>query len=111
MPSETIKQLHVLLGQLITSIVRDELTRANQPRQDEYLSVREAAAFARVSPGTLRRWIGTRLTRHGAGREIRILKSELEGVMRPDEKRQTPRVVDRRKKKELSPEEAVLALL
>lgn len=68
------------LEQIIRSIVRDELAKA-KPANDatEYLSVAEAAQLARVSSGTVRRWVRTgELTRHEAGARVLVRRDELE---------------------------------
>lgn len=69
------------LESVIRQIVRDELARA-KPANDapsDYLSIAEAAAFARVAPGTVRRWVRTgELTRHEAGSRVLVKRDELE---------------------------------
>ena len=75
------------LERLIREIVRDELARA-KPANDtpsEYLSVAEAAAFARVTPGTIRRWVRAgELMRHEAGSRVRVRRDELERLLECD---------------------------
>src|SRR5262249_39007266 len=45
---------------------------------DEYLSVQKAAAIAEVHADTIRGWVKAgRLPEHRAGREVRILRSDL----------------------------------
>jgi len=77
------------LRALLADVIRDEVKRAvadavrDAVRVDEYLSTQEAAAFARVAPGTIRRWIRTRrLQRCSAGRTLRVSRAELERVIR-----------------------------
>jgi len=68
------------IEELIRSIVRDELAKT-KPANDttDYLSVAEAAALARVSPGTIRRWVRHgELTRHEAGSRVLVKREELE---------------------------------
>ena len=64
---------------LIRAIVRSELAAA-KPANDTsaFLSIREAASFARVAPGTVRRWVRTgELTRHEAGSRVLVKRDEL----------------------------------
>lgn len=72
------------LEQLIRQIVRDELAKA-KPANDapgDYLSVAEAAAVARVSPYTIRRWVKRgELTRHEAGTRVLVKRGELEALL------------------------------
>jgi len=71
------------LEHIIRSIVRDELAKvANEP-QDEYLTTAEAATFAKVTEGTIRRWARSgRLTTHRAGRVVRVRRSDLADLLR-----------------------------
>lgn len=68
------------LRAFITSVVRAELKLTTAaPANDEYLSTADAAKIARVTPGTVRRWVrGKELTRHGTGSRVRIKRTELE---------------------------------
>lgn len=73
------------LRSMITSIVRVEVKAAvaDATRVDEYLSTAAAARVADVAPITIRRWIGAgKLTRHEAGRELRVSRIELERVLK-----------------------------
>ena len=70
--------------EMLRAIVREEIRAAltEVPRtdaeQDAYLSVRRAAAFVDVHPDTIRAWIKAgRLSGYRAGRELRVLRSEL----------------------------------
>lgn len=75
------------LEQIIRRIVREELAAAanDQAPTTEYLSTTEAAALARVTPGTIRRWIRAgELTRHEAGAHVRVRRDELEAFLRCD---------------------------
>lgn len=68
------------IEEMVRAIVRDELAKS-RPANDatDYLSTSEAAAFARVSPGTIRRWVRTgELTRHEAGTRVLVRRDELE---------------------------------
>ncbi len=98
-------ELAALLTQWVASAVREEVARvlAGKATQ-EYLSTAEAADRARVAPGTLRRWIREgRLTSHGAGRELRVLREDLEKLMSPG--RRMPRRAPARPVQKLTPEE------
>lgn len=94
-------------------MVREEIDRASADAKptSEYLSTAEASSLARVSTGTIRRWINEeRLKNFGAGREIRVRRDELEALMRPDGKRQRRRMRERpRAPVKLSPEEQAFA--
>lgn len=73
------------LRAMIVSIVRSEVKSAvaDATRVDEYLSTAAAARVADVAPITIRRWIGAgKLTRHSAGRELRVSRLELERVLK-----------------------------
>lgn len=95
-----MKDLEAALRPLVAALVREELQRQRTDSAGEYLSTKEAAAVASVAEKTIRRWIAAGvLTEHRAGREIRVLRSELEQVLR------TPRHSRRERAKELSPEE------
>jgi len=80
-----MSDLESKLRALLADVIRDEVRRAvaEATKVDEYLSTQEAAAFARVAPGTIRRWIRTRrLQRCSAGRTLRVSRAELERVIR-----------------------------
>jgi excisionase family DNA binding protein len=50
---------------------------------DEYLPVARAARLASVASATIRAWIKDgRLRRYHAGRELRVLRAELDGLLR-----------------------------
>jgi excisionase family DNA binding protein len=67
------------LRQFIADVVRAELGKTPKPANDEYLSTAEAAQIARVTTGTVRRWVRARqLTKHGTGARVRIRRDELE---------------------------------
>lgn len=69
----------------IRRIVRDELARREPVNDSEYLSVAEAAALARVAPGTIRRWVRHgELTRHEAGARVLVKRDELERFLACD---------------------------
>lgn len=70
------------LESIVRSIVRDELSRAAPANDAPYLTVAEAAAHARVSPGTVRRWVRAgELTRHEAGARVLVRRDELEALL------------------------------
>jgi hypothetical protein len=61
--------------------LREQLEKINAPApQSEYLSIAEAAEFTKLSPQTLYR--RKSLHRHFGPRNIRILKSDLENLLR-----------------------------
>jgi len=67
------------LRAFIASVVRDELKSAPAPANDEYLSTSDAAQIARVTTGTIRRWVREKtLTKYGKGARVRIRRDELE---------------------------------
>jgi hypothetical protein len=71
--------------EMIRDLVRVEVKAAvaDATRVDEYLSTAAAARVADVAPITIRRWIGAgKLTRHSAGRELRVSRLELERVLK-----------------------------
>lgn len=73
------------LQDLVARQVRAEVRRvvAEMTRPDEYLSTRSAANFADVTPGTVRRWVKAgKLTRHMAGRVVRVSRIELERLLK-----------------------------
>lgn len=72
----------------IRAIAREEARAEMQrllaeARGDAYLSAQDAARFAGVTDGTIRRWIRAgRLTEHRAGRVVRVLRTDLERLLR-----------------------------
>ncbi len=68
------------LRAFIADVVRSELKLSNsKPANDEYLSTADAAHIAKVTPGTIRRWVrGKLLTKHGSSSRVRIRRDELE---------------------------------
>jgi len=53
------------------------------PIDDGYLTTAEAADWARVNPATVRQWVNKgHLTRHRAGREFRVSKTELRAFLK-----------------------------
>ena|SRR5258706_16412392 len=54
-----------------------------EPSDDGYFTTAEAADWVRVNPATVRQWVRTgHLTRHRAGRELRVSKSELRAFLK-----------------------------
>lgn len=108
-------ELAELLRAWITDVARAEVAKALDARSkpNEYLPTREAADFARVSTGTIRRWIREgRLEKLGAGREIRVRRDQLEQLMSGGEGRRKRISVARPKRdRRLSPEEEAFAML
>ncbi len=77
--------LEMGLRALIVSVIRDEVRRAvnDAVKADEFLSTTAAADVADVAPATIRRWVSEgKLTRHQAGRVIRVSRAELEQLLR-----------------------------
>lgn len=67
----------------LVQALRDELAKV-KPANDstDYLSTAEAARVARVSPGTIRRWVRRgELTKHHAGSRVLVRRDELERLM------------------------------
>lgn len=68
--------------------LREELRRllsTNNPGRDDadYLTVQEAADFAKVNPGTIRDWLKRGvLPRHGRGKVVRVRRDELHAAMK-----------------------------
>jgi excisionase family DNA binding protein len=77
-------ELETGLRTLIAEVVRDELRKLAVPTPaGEYLSTHEAAAVAKVTPGTIRRWIHEgKLPQRRAGRLVRVCRVELEQLLR-----------------------------
>lgn len=74
------------LRTMIAEVVRDEIRKVlDEVRGDEYLSTQAAAELARVTDGTVRRWIRAGLLadhRAGPTGKIRILRTDLEALLR-----------------------------
>ncbi len=67
------------LRAFIASVVRDEMKLTATPANDEYITTADAAQIARVTPGTIRRWVRDgELTKHGKGARVRVRRDELE---------------------------------
>jgi excisionase family DNA binding protein len=76
--------VRTLIREEVQRVLREELPAAIaelRPASDageQYLSVDKAAAIADVHPDTVRTWVKSgRLPEHRAGRELRILRSDL----------------------------------
>jgi excisionase family DNA binding protein len=70
---------------VIRQAIRNEVRRAvdEATRVDEFLTTKAAAELAKVAPATIRRWLRSKaLTKHTAGRVIRISRLELEKFLR-----------------------------
>lgn len=105
--SALLDALRVAIRQIVREEIELALAETTEPA--EWLTTREAAEFARVSQGTLRRWRREgRLRAEGAGNRLRWRRSDVEKMMRDDGKRQAPRVAPRsRPARALTPEEQV----
>jgi excisionase family DNA binding protein len=67
---------------LIADAVRKELAKQGAAHGNDYLSIRHAATLADVAPGTVRRWIRERrLEPFGAGRNLRVRRTELDDFL------------------------------
>lgn len=78
----------------VADLVRQEVARAlagvppDAKVPGPYLTTAEAAELARVTSGTIRRWIAAGvLEPHRAGREIRVRMDQLAEAMRPRHRR------------------------
>ena len=76
------------LARVIAELVRSEVAGqvaaalAQRPAATELLSTAEAAAHAKVTPETIRRWIAAgKLPEHRAGREVRIARADLDALL------------------------------
>src|SRR5258708_33754241 len=76
--------LRQIVVEELRRVLREEQSGAGRPANDgEYMPVAEAAARAAVTPATIRVWMAQgRLHRYYAGRELRVLGSELVALMR-----------------------------
>jgi len=73
-------ELRALLQTAVREGVRAALAEARTTRDEEegYLAIQRAAKFADVHPDTIRVWIKAgRLRGYHAGRELRVLRSDL----------------------------------
>ncbi len=80
------EELQAMLDAAVLRGVRAALAEARPAaaEEDGYLSVQRAADFADVHPDTIREWIKTdRLRGYRAGRELRVLRSELHRFLAP----------------------------
>lgn len=72
------------LEKIIDDAVERALNRRGLKSSDAvaFLSVAEAASVARVTPGTIRRWVRHGdLTRHEAGSKVLVRRDELERLL------------------------------
>lgn len=110
MPTELTEMLRAWIATVVREEVSKARVEATQHAASEYMTITEAAAVARVATGTIHRWIRAgRLRKHGAGAHARVARAELEKLMRPDGKRQSPRHLSKSRAgvSKLSPEEQV----
>lgn len=67
------------LEAFVVELVKRELGDRDVKPANDYLTPSEAAAIAKVSPATIRRWVRRgELTRHEAGSRVRVRRAELE---------------------------------
>src|SRR5579871_5491512 len=95
-------ELDFAMRQLVREAVRDALreelpgllksaTAAPPAPNDEYLSVKRAAAMISVNPETIRSWLQQgRLKRYGHGRVLRVRAEDLHACMRGEGERREP---------------------
>ena len=85
MTTDPLAQLVVALVVELRTVVRDEVRAAMQSRAPtEVMSVREAAAFARVGQARIRSWVATgRLARLGTG-PVRVRRADVEALLQAD---------------------------
>ena len=91
--------LRALIADVARHVVREELSKLSA--RDEYLTTRAAGELAKVTPGTIRRWIRERqLAGHRAGRVVRVSRAELERLLQRGGRREpvdmTPEQLARR---------------
>lgn len=84
MPGVRVSELESELRALVRAVVREEIRAVlAEAKGEEFLSTEAAAKLADVAPGTIRRWIREhRLSENRAGRMVRVLRSELEALLR-----------------------------
>lgn len=72
-------QVKDALTALIDERIAAVLGKLTKPANDEYLTTSAAAVIARVTPGTVRRWVKRKhLTKHESGGRVRVSRAELE---------------------------------
>jgi hypothetical protein len=91
------KALRDIVADEVRRVLREERAGYRRPANDgEYLPVAEAAGRAAVAPATIRTWMAQgKLGRYHAGRELRVLWSELATLMRKPPKRSDDGETDR----------------
>ena len=73
---------------ILTDVVRSVLAEA-QPPLPEYLTVAEAARYVKMTPGGIRKWIGSGYLRsYTHGKVTRVLRTDIDALLAGD---QTPR--------------------
>ncbi len=71
------------LRDLIAQVVRSELDKATPAEHDEFMTSSDAAKFAAVATGTIRRWVKSgKLRDHRAGRRVRVRRADIERLLR-----------------------------
>lgn len=78
-----MSDLEKAIEAIAEGVVRRILAERDVKPAREYLSVKEAADFARVSAYTIRRWVKHgELTKHEAGARLLVRRDELERLLR-----------------------------
>ena len=86
------------LASFIDERIAAALSKLSRPANDEYLTTRAAADVARVTPGTVRRWIRRKhLTKHVSGGRVRISRHELEKYLSGAPQNESPQDMARRR--------------
>jgi excisionase family DNA binding protein len=90
------------LARAIAELVRAEVAGqvaaalTGRPSATELLTTAEAAAHAKVTPETVRRWIAAgKLPEHRAGREVRIARADLDQLLHRGTRRPRPPAVEK----------------
>src|SRR6266850_4204148 len=80
-----VTDLERAFRETVRALVREELRAAlaEQKPDDELLTTGQASTLAKVSVGSVRRWIRLgKLARHRIGRTLRISRAELQRLLR-----------------------------
>ena len=92
--TDPLVALRSFVAEVVREVVREELRRT--PGADDYLTVQEAAAIARVGQGTVRAWLRDgRLRRFGETRPL-VRRGDLEAFLEEPRRRVRAGAVDPR---------------